>query len=96
MEKEVACKIEGMMIASRAYLEALADAVGQTLSTEERRNYIKKIGCAITELIDASRMLYDAHPDLDPHSAETQIAASMRSERSPADEASQVSRYLEM
>jgi hypothetical protein len=78
MEKTSAAKLEGMMVASRMYLHAVADYVRENIPEHQRRTIMLKIGAASAELIDVSRMIHDEHPDLDPHREQTELATRLR------------------
>ena len=69
MEKENAAKLEGMLVASRLLLESFSDFIRENVPTDKRRTMMIKLGRAMSELVDVSRMIYDEHPDLDPHLA---------------------------
>src|SRR6266851_1201784 len=75
MEKEKAATLEGMMLASRTLLQALADYVRENVPDQQRRAIMLKIGTATAELIDISRMIYDEHPGLNPYAEQDQLAA---------------------
>jgi hypothetical protein len=78
MDVEKAAVLEGMVIGARATLDALADHVRDVVPPESRRLMILKIGSAMADLIDVSRMIHDQHPILNPHREEERIAAEMR------------------
>jgi hypothetical protein len=65
--KDEAAKLEGLIMASRMLLQALADHIRETVPEESRRPFLLKIGTAMAELIDISRAVYDEHPSLNPH-----------------------------
>jgi len=80
MEQDKAATLEGMMVASRMLLQALADYVRENVPHQQRRDIMLKIGTATAELIDISRMIYEEHPRLNPHTEQYQLAARMRGE----------------
>jgi hypothetical protein len=78
MEKEKAATLEGMVLASRLLLQAIADYVRENVPDQQRRGIMLKIGTATAELIDISRMIYDEHPVLNPYAERDELAAKMR------------------
>jgi hypothetical protein len=66
MEKLAAAKLEGMMVASRRHLQALADHIRDNVPEDHRRPFLVKVGTAMAELLDVSWTLHDMYPDLDP------------------------------
>jgi len=75
MERDKAAILEGMAVASRMFLQSLAEHVRENVPDPQRRAMMLKIGTAMSELIDISRMLYDEHPSLDPYPEESRIDA---------------------
>ena len=69
MGKTEAAKLEGMMAASRMYLQAVADYIRDTVPEDNRRPFLLKIGGAMAELLDISWALYEMHPDVNPNPA---------------------------
>jgi hypothetical protein len=67
MDKYAAVRLEGMLIASRRYLEAVADQVRETVPKNKRRKALLKIGRALTELVDISGEIYKEHPEANPY-----------------------------
>ena len=78
MEKDKAATLEGMMRASRMLLQSFADYIRENVPDRQCRDMMLKIGSAMAELIDVSRMIYDEHPALNPHPEEDELAAKMR------------------
>ena len=68
MDKDEAAKLEGMLVASRLSLQAVADHIRETVVPEERRRpFLLRIGTAMAELGDISWEIYAEHPSLNPH-----------------------------
>ena len=78
---------KGWHLASRMFLQSFADYVRENVPDQQRRAIILKIGTAMAELIDISRMIYDEHPGLNPHQEEERLAARMRGASSSDDPA---------
>jgi len=66
VEKFEAAKLEGMMTASRMYLQVIADYIRDNVPEDHRRPFLVKVGTAMAELLDVSWTLHDMYPDLDP------------------------------
>ena len=84
MEQDKAAKLDGMVLATRMLLESLADYIRENVPDARRREIMLKVGTAMAELIDISRMIYDDHPRLNPYAEEEEIAARLRGSGSPA------------
>jgi hypothetical protein len=68
MEKYTAGKIEGMLIAVRHTIEFLiSDELRNASPPEKQFPRMRKLGVALTELLDLSREIYEEHPELNPH-----------------------------
>ena len=78
MDRTSAAELEGMLMATRRPLQALADHVRENVPGERRREVMIKIATAMAELIDVSRMIYEEFPDLNPHLEEERIAFEMK------------------
>jgi hypothetical protein len=85
MDRDKAATLEGMALASRMFLQSLADYVRENAPDEQRRAIILKIGTAMAELLDISRMIYDEHPGLNPYQEEERLAAKMHGTSSSDD-----------
>ena len=85
MDRDKAATFEGMALASRMLLQSLADYVRENIPDQQRRAIILKIGTAMAELLDISRMIYDEHPSLNPYQEEERLAATMRDASSSND-----------
>ena len=77
MDRDKAATLEGMALASRLFLQSLADYVRENVPDRQHRAIILKIGTAMAELLDISRMIYDEHPGLNPHREEERLAEKM-------------------
>ena len=78
MDRTSAAELEGMLLAAREPLQALADHVREKVPEERRREVMIKVATAMAELIDVSRMIYEEFPDLNPHLEEERIAVEMK------------------
>ena len=78
MDRDKAATLDGMALASRLFLQSLADHVRENVPDRPRRAIILKIGTAMAELLDISRMIYDEHPTLNPRREEERLAEKMR------------------
>lgn len=78
MNRDKAATLEGMMLAARALLQGIADYTPEAAADPQRHTVMLKIGTAMSELIDVSRMIYGEHPDLNPYAEEDALAASLR------------------
>jgi hypothetical protein len=85
MDRDKAATLEGMALASRMFLQSLADYVRESVPDQQRRAIILKIGTAMAELLDISRMIYDEHPGLNPYQEEERLAAKTPSTSSSDD-----------
>jgi hypothetical protein len=84
MDRDKAATLEGVALASRLFLQSLADYVRENVPDPQRRAIILKIGTTMAELLDISRMIYDEHPTLNPYQEEERLAEKMRG-RSSSD-----------
>ena len=68
MDKYTAGRIEGMLRAARHNIEFVIAADLRAASPPERQfERMRKLGLALTELLDLSREIYEEHPELNPH-----------------------------
>jgi len=58
-----------MMVATRMYLQAVADYIRDAVPEDHRRPFLLKVGTAMAELLDVSWALYEMHPDINPDPA---------------------------
>jgi len=66
MDKYTAGKIEGMLVASRRFIEIAAEELSAATSGAKKIELGVKMGHAIADLIDVSREIYVEHPKLNP------------------------------
>jgi hypothetical protein len=78
MDRDTAAKLEGMMLASRAQIEHIAEFVRLQVPAPQQRAIMLKIAAALTELIHISRVIHDEHAHLNPWKEEERLAAEMR------------------
>lgn len=78
MDRDTAAKLEGMMLASRAQLEHIADFVRTQVPAPQQRTIMLKIAAALTELVHISWEIHDEHAPLNPYKEEQALAAEMR------------------
>ena len=67
MNRDVALRIDGMLIAIRSSLDGLAQYVKNNCTEAESKRIIRQIGATMGETIDISSALYQEHPDIVPH-----------------------------
>lgn len=66
MDKYTAGKIEGMLVASRRFIEIAAEELRVATSGVKKLELGVKIGDALSSLLDISREIYAEHPKLNP------------------------------
>ena len=66
MNRDVALRIDGMLIAIRANLDGVAHYVKSNCSEAESKRIIRQIGATMAETIDISNALHQEHPDIVP------------------------------
>ncbi|MBS0524318.1 MAG: hypothetical protein JSS04_11865 [Proteobacteria bacterium] len=81
MDRDTAAKLEGMMLASRAQLEHVAEFVRTQVPDPQQRPIMLKVAAALTELVHISRVIHDEHAPLNPYKEEQALAAEMRKAR---------------
>jgi hypothetical protein len=67
------------------FLQSLADYARENVPEQQRRAIILKIGTAMAELLDISRLIHDQHPSLNPYRAEERLAEKTRGTSSSDD-----------
>ena len=68
MDKYTAGRIEGMLRAARHNIQfVIADDLRIASPPEKQFERMRKLGNALTELLDLSREIYEEHPELNPH-----------------------------
>jgi hypothetical protein len=66
MDRDVALRIDGMLIAIRGNLDGLAHYVKNNCTDAEFKRIARQIGATMGETIDISNDLYKEHPDIVP------------------------------
>lgn len=66
MDRYTAGRIEGLLFASRKFIEIAAEELRVATSGARRIELTVKIGRALAELLDVSRDIYAEHPKLNP------------------------------
>jgi len=66
MDKDVAIRIDGMLIGVRGNLDGIAHYMKNNLSSQEYDALIGYIGASMAELIDISTSLHKQFPDIIP------------------------------
>ncbi len=66
MDRQVAIRIDGMLIGARGNLDGIAYYMKNNLSDEDYKNLIKAIGESMAALIEISTSLYSEFPDILP------------------------------
>ncbi len=66
MEKNVALRIDGMLIGARAYLDGVAYYMKQNLTPEDYAALVKPIAAAMAETVEVSAFLHATFPDITP------------------------------
>jgi hypothetical protein len=66
MEKDIAIRIDGMVIGVLGNLDGIAHYMKNNLSDEEYSNVIKSIGQSMAALADVSTYLHSIFPDIVP------------------------------
>jgi hypothetical protein len=66
MEKDVAIRIDGMLLGARGNLDGIAHYMKNNLSEDEYSKLVKSIGQSMSALVDLSMSLYSLFPDILP------------------------------
>jgi hypothetical protein len=66
MTRDLALRLDGMLIAARGSMGEIAHHLNNNLETDEMRKYLKFIGEAMGELVDFSSALHAMYPDITP------------------------------
>jgi hypothetical protein len=66
MDRDVATRIDGMLMATRGCLNQIAHYMRENLSDEEYSRLIHSIGESMAALVDISTRLHEEHPDIAP------------------------------
>jgi hypothetical protein len=66
MDRDIALRIDGMLIAIRGNLDAIALYAKNNCTEAEFKRIARQIGATMGETIDISTALYKEHPDIVP------------------------------
>jgi hypothetical protein len=66
MDRDVALRIDGILMSIRGNLDALAQYVKNNCTEAESQRIIRQIGATMGGTIDISSALYKEHPDIVP------------------------------
>jgi hypothetical protein len=66
MDRDIAIRLDGMLIGAGANLDRIAHYMKNNLSDEEYKNQLISIGKSIGALIEISKYLYSRFPDICP------------------------------
>jgi hypothetical protein len=66
MTRDVALRLDALLMGVRGNLDMVAHYMKNNLSDEEYRSYITHIGAAMAETIDISNDLHRIYPDIVP------------------------------
>jgi hypothetical protein len=66
MEKDIAIRIDGMLLGVRGNLDGIAHYMKNNLSEDEYTKLVKSIGQSMSALVDLSMSLYSRFPDIIP------------------------------
>jgi len=66
MDREIALRIDGMLMGVQGNLDGIAHYMKNNLSDEEYSNLVTLIGSSMAALFDVSQSLYAMFPDIVP------------------------------
>ena len=66
MDRDIALRIDAMLMHTRGSMDIVAHYMKNNLTTEEYNSYIKKISGGMAKLIEISSSLHELHPDIVP------------------------------
>jgi hypothetical protein len=66
MDRDVALRIDGMLIAIRGNLDGVAHYVMDNCTEVEFKRIVRRIGASMAEMIELSNALHQEHPDIVP------------------------------
>ena len=66
MDRDVALRIDGMLMGVRGNLDGIAHYMKNNLSERDYSEFVQSIGRAMAELIDISEALHSRFPDIVP------------------------------
>ncbi len=64
MDRDVALRIDGYMIALGAVFSSVAEYVRNNVPEDQQRDYIQTIGKGFGAVVELSNKLYAQHPDI--------------------------------
>ena len=66
MKKDVAIRIDGMLLGARGNLDGIVHYMKNNLSEDEYSKLVQSIGQSMSALVDLSMSLYSLFPDILP------------------------------
>jgi hypothetical protein len=66
MDRDVALRIDGILMSIRGNLDALTPYVKNNCTDAEFKRIVRQIGATMAETIDISNALHQEHPDIVP------------------------------
>jgi hypothetical protein len=78
VDRDTAAKLEGMMLASRAQPEHIAEFVRTQVPAPQQRTIMLKVAAALSELVHISWVIHDEHAHLNPYKEEEALTAEIR------------------
>jgi hypothetical protein len=66
MDRDIALRIDGMLMEIRASLDGVACYAKNNCTEKEFRQIVRLIGSSMAETIEISNALYKEHPDIVP------------------------------
>ena len=66
MDRDVAVRLDGMLMGVRGNLDGIAHYMKNNLSKEDFKNFVGSIGGAMGETIEISNALYKLFPEIVP------------------------------
>jgi hypothetical protein len=78
MDRDVALRIDGMLMAIRGSLDGVAHYVKNNCTEAESKRIIRQIGAAMFETIEISNALHKEHPDIVPRELQPHVRSRKR------------------
>ena len=78
MDRDVALRIDGILMSIRGNLDSLAHYVKSNCTETESKRIIRQIGATMGGTIDISNGLYQEHPDIVPRELQPPRPTSKR------------------
>jgi len=66
MDRDVAIRLDGMLLAAQANLDSIAHYMKNNLSADEYSRLVRSIGTAMAALVDTSSDLHSRFADITP------------------------------